>query len=133
LAMLGDIGGALERAHLTNPSDIAPIPLDAELEVLIWVEELHVDTEWRHALLLTLGLNLAGHLLQANHHKLGGLERREADDDVDDPAVDIALRGCLAVALDEVGIAGCAPLERALPKQIVHECAEVQANLRPER
>ena len=42
-------------------------------------------------------------------------------------------RGGLAVALDEVGVARRLPLEGALPEQVVHEGADVEADLRPER
>src|ERR1044071_6746673 len=38
-----------------------------------------------------LGLNLAGDLLDLDDHELGGLERREADDDVDDAEIAVVL------------------------------------------
>src|SRR5262245_31810767 len=37
------------------------------------------------------GRQLAGHLLDLNDDELGGLQRREADDDVHDAAIDVAL------------------------------------------
>ena len=42
--------------------------------------------------LSTLGLDLSGDLLDLEHDELRGLERREADDDVDDAEVDVVLR-----------------------------------------
>jgi hypothetical protein len=39
-----------------------------------------------------------GHLRDREDDKLRRFERREADHDIDDPAVDIGLRGRLAVA-----------------------------------
>jgi hypothetical protein len=60
-------------------------------------------------------------------------ERREAHDDVDDAAVDVALGRGLLVALDEVGFLRRLALEGALAEEVVHEGADVQADLRPER
>src|SRR6266545_1371546 len=61
------------------------------------------------------GLDLAGHLLDPDDDELGRFERREPDEDVHDPAVDVALGRRLRVTLDEVGFAGRDPLEGALP------------------
>ena len=47
--------------------------------------------------------------------------------------VDVVLGRRLAVALDEVGVARRRPLERALAEQVLHEGADVQPDLRPER
>src|SRR5262249_22433247 len=48
LAVLDDLGRALQRADLAHARDVAPIPLHAELEVLVRVEPLRVDGELRH-------------------------------------------------------------------------------------
>src|ERR1043166_247244 len=45
------------------------------------------------AMVSSLGLDLPGHLLEFDDHKLGGVKRREADDDVDDAQVDVVLWG----------------------------------------
>src|SRR4029077_20712009 len=82
---------------------------------------------------VSLSLDLSGHLLDLNDDELRGLQRRETDVDVDDTEVDHVLRRSFLVALDEVGVARRLTLERALAEQIVHEGADVQPNLRPER
>src|SRR5262245_33728056 len=48
LAMLDDLGRSLQRADLAHAGDVAPVPLHAELEVLVRVEPLRVDGELRH-------------------------------------------------------------------------------------
>src|ERR1051326_7443646 len=80
-----------------------------------------------------LGLNLAGDLLDLDDHELGGLERREADDDVDDAEIAVVLGRGLGVAPHEVRVLGRGPLEGALAEQVVHEGADVEPDLRPER
>src|SRR5215211_4939143 len=79
------------------------------------------------------GLDLSRYLLDLDDHELGGLERRESDDDVHDAAIDVALRRRFLVAFDEVRVPWRAALERALAEQVLHERAEIQAQLRPER
>src|SRR5687767_7944853 len=79
------------------------------------------------------GLHLAGKLPDGDDDELGRLQRREADDDVDDPEVDVVLSGRLGVALDEVGVRGLLALERAAAEQAVHEGAGRKADLRPQR
>ena len=140
LAMLDDLGGALERADLADAGDVPAVPLDAELEVLVRVETLCVDGELCHRLAPPFGAadapirpNLASHLLDLDDDELGRLERRKADHDVDDAAVDVVLRRRLPVALDEVGLPRRPALEGALAEQVVHEGADVQADLRPQR
>src|SRR5207253_10655066 len=76
---------------------------------------------------------LAGDLLQLDDDEFGRFQRREADEDVDDAEVDVGLRRRLAVALDEVGFLRRTTLERALAEQPLHEGADVQADLRPQR
>ena len=49
------------------------------------------------------------------------------------PQIDVVLRGGFLVALDEVGLARRRALKRALAEQVVHERADVQPDLRPER
>ena len=75
-------------------------------------------------------LNLSGHLLEIQDDKFGGLERCEADPDVDDTEVAIALSRRFGIAFHEVSITWRPALERALAKQVVHERADVQPNLR---
>ena len=52
LAVLDHFGGALERAHLADAGDVAAVPLDPELEVLVGIEALRVDRELCHDHLL---------------------------------------------------------------------------------
>ena len=42
-AVLDHLGRALERADLADAGDVAAVPLDPELEVLVGVEALRVD------------------------------------------------------------------------------------------
>src|SRR3569833_1563593 len=147
-AMLDDLGAAFERTHFRNARDITAVPFDAEFEVLVWIESLCVDGELGHGLLLFKAMRsrngqmtgiprsrlyLPRHLLDLDHHELGGFERRETDHDVHDARIDVVLRGGLLVAFDEVGVARAAALECALPNQAVHEGAEIEADLRPQR
>src|SRR5215207_9576771 len=78
-------------------------------------------------------LDLAGDLLDPQNDELGGLERREPDEDVHDAAVDVVLGGRLAVALDEVRLARARALECALAEQRLHERADVEPDLGPQR
>jgi len=48
LTVLHHFGGPLERRHFADARDIAPVPLHAELEVLIGIETLRVDGKLRH-------------------------------------------------------------------------------------
>src|SRR3954467_1146724 len=82
---------------------------------------------------LLLRLKLAGQLLDPYEHELGRLQWGKADEDVHDASVDVRLRGCLRIALDEVRVLGCRTLERALSEERVHERADVQPELSPER
>src|SRR5262249_22219557 len=81
---------------------------------------------------LYLDLDLPGHLLQIEDHELGRLEWREADHDVNDPQVAVVLGGGIFVTLDKVGVAWCLSLECTLAEQVVHECPDVEPDLRPE-
>jgi len=74
---------------------------------------------------------LSGDLLEVDDHEFGRLERREADDDVDDAEIDIGLRRGLLVAFDEIGFLRRLALEGALRKQVLHEGADVEPDLRP--
>src|SRR5262249_20483142 len=82
---------------------------------------------------MTLHLHLAGQLLDLEDDEFRRLERGEADEDVHDAEVDVVLSRRLGVALDEVGVLRRRALEGALPEEVVHEGADVQADLRPER
>src|SRR5918996_1125825 len=80
-----------------------------------------------------LRLDLTGQLLDADDHELRGLQRREPDEDVHDPEVDVVLGGGLRVDLDEVRLPRRLPLEGSLPEQVLHERPDVEAQLRPQR
>src|SRR5215210_2200472 len=82
---------------------------------------------------VSLRRDLASQLLDLEDHEFGRLERREADDDVDDAEVDVVLRRGRLVAVDEVGLLRRLALEGALPEKVVHESADVQPDLRPQR
>ena len=69
--------------------------------------------------------DLPSHLLDLEDDKLRRLERREANDDIDDAAIDVVLRGRLLVALHEVSFARSLALKRTLPNRPMHECADV--------
>ena len=47
-SMLHDLGRALQGADLADPRDVAPVPFDPELEVLVGIEPLGVDRELCH-------------------------------------------------------------------------------------
>src|SRR6185295_20253399 len=79
------------------------------------------------------GWDLSSHLLDTDHDELRGLERRESDDHVEDAEIDVVLRGGLAVALDEVRILRRRALERALAEHSLHERADIEPHLGPER
>src|SRR6185295_4893191 len=132
--MLDDFGCALQRADLADAGHVSAIPLDAEFEVLVRIETLCIDGKLSHTFSSRLlHLYLTGHLLDLDDHKLGGLERRESDDDVDDAAIYITLRCGFFITLDKVGIARRAALECALSEQVMHERTDVESNLRPQR
>src|SRR5262249_46993886 len=81
----------------------------------------------------SLGRDLSSHLLDLDDHELRRLERREPHEDVDDAEVDVGLRGRLLVALHEIGLAWGLALEGALPEEVLHEGADVEPDLGPER
>src|SRR4026208_1220783 len=81
----------------------------------------------------SLRLHLSGKLLDLDDDELRRFEGCEPDENVDDAEVDVVLRGRLGVALHEVRFARAAPLKCALADQVLHECADREANLPPER
>src|SRR6185436_2519868 len=132
--MFDHFSSALQGADLTDAGDVLAIPLHAEFEVFIRIETLGIDGKLSHAFSSRLlHFYLTGHLLDLDDHKLGGLEWREPDHNVHDAAIDVALRRGLLVALHEVSVARRLALKCALPEQVVHEGADVQANLGPQR
>src|SRR5262249_54459475 len=131
-AMFYDFSRALEAADLADAGDVTAVPFDAELEVLVRIEPLWIDTELRHGALPSSDFDLAGHLLDLDDDEFCRLERRKPDYDVDDAEIDVVLRCRLAVALDEVGVFRRGALERPLTEQAVHERPEVQPDLRPQ-
>src|SRR5262249_44379728 len=70
-------------------------------------------------------------LLDLDHDELGGIERGEADQDVDDALVDARLRIIFRIAFDEIGLLWRGSLEGAFEKQILHEGADVEPDLAP--
>src|SRR5206468_3755206 len=79
-----------------------------------------------------LSFNLSGHLLDFDDDEFGRLEWREADHDVDNAQVNVVLSRGFLIALHEVSVARGHALERALAEKPVHECADVEPNLRPQ-
>ena len=77
--------------------------------------------------------SLPGDLLDLDDDELGRVERRKAHQDVHDALVDAGLRIVLRVALDEVGLLRRGSLECALQEQSLHEGADVEPDLAPER
>jgi hypothetical protein len=67
------------------------------------------------------GAGLPGQLLDLNHYKFGWHQRRESNQDIHDPLIDISLRGRFAIALYKVGLIGSLPLERTLLKELLHK------------
>ena len=59
----------------------------------------------------------------------GDVERREANENVDDAVINITLGRGLAVAFDEVRLLRRLALERALAKEIMHKGPNVESNL----
>ena len=68
-AMFDDFGRALEGADLADAGDISSIPLDAELEILVWIEPLRVDAELSHAYPPPYVCDLPGHLLNLDNRQ----------------------------------------------------------------
>lgn len=65
--------------------------------------------------------------------ELGGLEQGKADDDAEDAEVDVVLRHRLAIYFHEIRLARGVALERALSEEALHERADAEPDLRPER
>src|SRR5262249_34097677 len=85
LTMFDNLSGAFQRADLADAGHVSAVPLHAEFEVLVRIEALCIDGKLGHYILLpVLHLDLTGHLLDLDDHELGGFERCEPDDDVDD-------------------------------------------------
>src|SRR6478735_8571060 len=101
MAVLDDLGRAFESRHLRNAGHVPTIPLDAELEILVRVETQCVDSEFRHGVSskLVLSRDLTGYLLQLHDDELGGLERREADENMHDAPIDVVLCRGVLIAL----------------------------------
>src|SRR6185437_2892910 len=55
LAMLDHLGGALQAGHLADAGHVAAVPLHPELEVLVGIEALRIDTELSHDVFLRTG------------------------------------------------------------------------------
>src|SRR5205085_5207394 len=76
---------------------------------------------------------LPGYLLNLDDDELGRVERREAHQDVHDAQVNTGLRIILGIAFHEVSLRGAGALERALEEESLHEGADIEADLAPER
>src|SRR4030095_15196174 len=98
-----------------DAGNIAAVPLETELEVLVGIEAMGVDGELGHV--PSPLLQIASNLLDGEDDELRRLQRREANHDVDDAEIAIGLRRGLLVALDEEGLGRRRPLERTLPEQ----------------
>src|SRR5215207_3906969 len=79
------------------------------------------------------GGRLVDLLAELEHDELGRLERREADQDVDDAGVDVSLRRRLAVTLDEERLGGGATLEGPGAELEHHEGRDVEPQRGPQR
>src|ERR1700741_3643462 len=134
LTMLHDFRGAFKHADLADASDIATVPFNAELEILIRVETLRIYGKFSHGLLLRgLGSDLSCNLLNLDDDELRGLQGRKSYDDVHDAEIDVVLRGSLLVTFDEIGVLRRLSLKCTLPKEVLHEGTDIEANLGPER
>src|SRR5690606_24609286 len=87
LAVLDDLRRPLERADLRDTRHVAAVPLHPELEVLVRIEPLGIYAELSHG--FSLNVDLTSELLDLDDHELGGFQRCEAYQDVDDSAVHI--------------------------------------------
>ena len=132
LAVLDDLGRPLQRAHLAHARDVAAVPLHPELEVLVWVEALCIDGElqpstpphavtWPAICWIWMTTNSAG-FSGAKPTRMLTMPRSMSFWVV-----------VSRVALDEVRVARRRALERALAEQVLHERADVEPDLRPQR
>ena len=99
--MIDDIGCSLESAHFADTSHIAPIPFNPELEILVWIESLRINTELRHYH-ASLCLQLSGYLAELDHHKFSRFEWSKTNQYIDDTPVDIVLCRGFLIAFDEI-------------------------------
>ena len=129
VAVLHHFAGASQRAHFAEARDAAAAPGHAELEVAVGIDARRVADGRCHG--VCSGRTLAGELLNPEDHELGGLQRRETDQEVDDALVDIVRRRGRGVALHEVRVQRCAALERALAEEAVHEGADARGAVAP--
>src|SRR4029077_948785 len=123
--MLHHFRGPLERADFADTGDVTSVPLYSEFEDLVRVEALWINTELSHEILLGLGFDLPGELLDLNDDKFRRFERCKAHKDVHDAVIDIGLCCGFAVALNEIRFTRRFPLKRALSEETLHECSDV--------
>src|SRR5918911_3910172 len=107
----------LRAPTLLTPATYLPSHFTRNLKFLYGSKRVGLTVNW--AIVHSSTFDLTSHLLELDDHELGGLQRREADHDVDDAEVDVVLRRRLFVALDEVGVARRRALKCALTKQVV--------------
>src|SRR5262245_23282298 len=119
----------LSMPTLLTPATYRPSHLTRNLKFLYGSNRCALTLNWAMRSPPAQG----GQLLDPDDDELGRLQRREADHHVDDAAVDVTLGGRLGVALDQVGLARRAALEGALAEQVLHEGADVEADLGPQR
>src|SRR4029077_4876296 len=123
----------LERADFADASDVTAVPFYSEFEVLVRVESLWINTELSHWILLGLGFDLPGELLDLDDDKFGRFEWCKADKDVHDAVINVVLCCRFVVAFDEIRFARRFSLECALSEEALHECADVEPDLGPKR
>src|ERR1700682_167856 len=116
---------------LLTPATYFPSHLTRNLKFLYGSKRCGFALNW--AMLISLRCGLSSHLLDLDDDKLGGLQGRKANQDVDDPVVLIGWCSGLAVALHEVSLLRRRSLERALPEKCLHEGSDVETDLRPQR
>src|SRR5438046_1560856 len=97
---LHDLASTLEPAQLARARDIAALPLDPEPEAPAGIDALTPIAEPRRRRPHVLRMR---DLLDLDDHEFGWLQGGEADDDVDNAAVDVVLGRRIRVALDEIG------------------------------
>src|SRR5260221_9697809 len=83
--------------------------------------------------ILSSCLNLPRNLLDLDDHKLRWLQRGKPDNDVNDAEVNVRLGGRLFVTLYEISVTWCLTLKGSLTKEILHESADFEGNLGPQR
>ncbi len=124
-------------AHLVDAGHDCAIPLDAELHVLVVRGNDAIDGKLRHGGVLLRfrsgsGRPSAASVSTTNSAGFSGAKPMTI---LTMPRIDVVLRRCCSpVALDEIRVAcGAGALEGTLAEQVVHEGADIEADLCPQR